>query len=81
MQVQITKWGNSLGLRLPQALASQIGIAAGQRVEVVAEGNRLVIQPAPPTYKLEDLLTNMTPEAMADAFDWGPDAGRESVDG
>jgi len=28
-------------------------------------------------YKLEDLLKGMTPEAMRDAFDWGPDRGRE----
>ena len=80
MQVQITKWGNSLGLRLPQALASQIGIAAGQKVEVIAEGNRLVVQPAAPVYRLEDLLAGMTPEAVGEAFDWGPDVGREIVD-
>jgi antitoxin MazE len=80
MQIQITKWGNSLGLRLPQALASQIGVAAGQKVEVTAEGNRLVIQAAASAYRLEDLLTNMTPKAMSEAFDWGGDVGREAVD-
>lgn len=79
MQIQITKWGNSLGLRLPHALASQIGVAAGQKVEVTADGNRLIIKAARTAYKLEDLLTNMSPETMRDAFDWGGDAGREAV--
>lgn len=31
-------------------------------------------------FKLEELLIGMTPEAMRDAFDWGPDIGREIVE-
>jgi antitoxin MazE len=31
-------------------------------------------------YILADLLRGMTPEAMHDAFDWGPDRGREVID-
>ncbi|HZC16598.1 MAG TPA: UDP-glucose/GDP-mannose dehydrogenase family protein, partial [Caulobacteraceae bacterium] len=27
----------------------------------------------------EDLFSDMTPEAMREAFDWGPDVGRENV--
>lgn len=30
-------------------------------------------------YTLADLLAGMTPEAMAAAFDWGGDRGREHV--
>ena len=37
-------------------------------------------EPAPRKYKLAELLDGMTPEAMHDAFDWGPDRGREVVD-
>jgi antitoxin MazE len=33
-----------------------------------------------PVYKLEDMLKGMTPEAMREAFDWGPDVGREKID-
>lgn len=81
MQVQISRWGNSLGLRLPRALARQVGIAEGQKVRVTADGGRLVIEAATPRYRLEDLLENVTPEAMRAAFDWGADEGREAVDG
>lgn len=81
MTIQISKWGNSLGLRLPRALARQIGVSAGQRVEVSVQGSRLIVEPAAPAYVLEDLLVNMTPATMREAFDWGDDVGGEIVDG
>lgn len=79
MQVHISKWGNSLGLRLPQAFIRQIGISEGQVVNITADENRLIIEPAGPSYRLEDLLANMTPQIMADAFNWGEDVGRENI--
>ena len=80
MQVRVTKWGNSLGIRIPKAIAARIGLGEGSRVEVVAQGDRIVISTDRPVYRLEELLEDMTPEAMRDAFDWGPDVGREVVD-
>jgi antitoxin MazE len=52
----------------------------GVRVEVEAEADRIIITPARPRYQLAELLKGMTPEAMRDAFDWGPDRGREIVE-
>ena len=80
MHVQIAKWGNSLGLRLPRALADEVGVTAGERVEITAEAGVLVVRPLRPRWTLVDLLTNMTPDAMAQAFDWGDGAGRGRID-
>ena len=77
MQVQLAKWGNSLGLRLSRALAEQIGLSAGQTVNIVADGPRLIIEPDSAAFSPQDLLVNITPAAMRAAFDWGEDAGRE----
>jgi len=77
MQVRISQWGNSLGLRLPRSLASQIGVGKGGDVSITAEGSRLIIEAARPRYSLEDVLIGMTPQAAHEAFDWGPDLGRE----
>ena len=81
MLVQVSKWGNSLGLRLPKALAQQIGVGEGHKVTVTAEGDHLVVRAVAPQWALEDLLANVTPEAMSAAFDWGDDKGREIVGG
>jgi len=81
MHVQVTKWGNSLGVRLPRALAQQIGIDEGQKVNVRASGDKIIIEPVTRRYRLQDILTNVTPRAMGEAFDWGPDVGGEKIDG
>ena len=80
MQVSVARWGNSLGLRIPKDIAEQAGLHAGSRVEVMAENGRVVVSPARPKYVLVDLLKDMTPDAMREAFDWGPDVGREIVE-
>jgi antitoxin MazE len=80
MQVQVARWGNSLGLRIPKDIARQAGLREGTRVDVAAEGDRIIISPARPRYVLADLLKGMTPQEMREAFDWGPDSGREIVE-
>ncbi len=79
MQVQISKWGNSLGVRVPKDVAAKLGLSEGSRVDVSVEGDRIVISSKRPVYKLEELLSGITPKAMRKAFDWGPDKGREKV--
>lgn len=81
MHARITRWGNSLGLRLPKDIAARVGVHEGSRVEiVVTDDHEIVLRPTHPTYTLDELLAGMTPEAMHEAFDWGPDLGREQVD-
>jgi len=79
MQVQLARWGNSLGVRIPKDIAGKLGLSEGARVEMEADGNRIVIQIDRPRYDLSELLVGMTPNAMHEAFDWGEDVGREEV--
>lgn len=80
MQVQLARWGNSLGLRIPKDIAGKVGLAEGTRVEIEADGDRIIISTSRPRYDLAEILVGMTPEAMRDAFDWGPEIGRETVE-
>jgi len=80
MKVQVSRWGNSLGVRIPKDIADRAGLRAGARVDIETQDDRIVIAPIRPRYRLEELLQGMTPEAMRQAFDWGPDLGREAID-
>ena len=80
MQVRVARWGNSLGLRIPKDIAQRVGLREGARVDIEVEGDRIVLSPARPRYVLAELLKGMTPQAMREAFDWGPDKGREVID-
>ena len=80
MKVVVARWGNSLGLRIPKDIAARAGMREGARVSVGSDGKRIVITPARPHYRLAELLRGITPEAMRDAFDWGPDRGREIIE-
>lgn len=80
MQVQVARRGNSLGVRIPKQVAERAGLREGVRVEIEVESDRIVITRARPRYVLADLLRGMTPNAMREASDWGPDKGREIVE-
>jgi len=80
MRANVSRWGNSLGVRIPKDIAGRVGLSEGAQVDIEMENDRIVISPARPRYTLEALLRGMTPQAMHEAFDWGPDRGREAVD-
>lgn len=41
----IRKWGNSLGVRLPVAIAREAKLHANQRVRISVENGRIIITP------------------------------------
>jgi antitoxin MazE len=71
-KVQITKWGNSLGLRVPRDLAARIGLSEGSRVDIEARGGRLVVTKSNRRFTLDELLAGMTPERQHRALDDAP---------
>jgi antitoxin MazE len=85
VKVKISKWGNSLGLRLPKAAVDAAGLKPGAEVDVVIEGRDLRVRSVPSIkhYRLEDLLAEMdrlAPENRPATVDWGPDRGAEIID-
>ncbi len=78
MEAQLSRWGNSLGVRIPKELASKLRLAEGMRVDIEAREGEIVIKAVRPRYCLEELLVGLTPEDIGGAFDWGPDLGREN---
>jgi antitoxin MazE len=78
MNAVVQKWGNSLALRIPKAVADQIQVAAGSEIELKVEGASLVVTAAAPRYRLSDLLKQVTPDNRPGEIDWGPPKGKEA---
>ena len=79
MSAQISRWGNSLGVRIHRQIAESVGLTEGARVEIAADDGRVVITPAVRRYTIEELVSDMTIDNVRKAFDWGRDMGREEV--
>ena len=78
MVTSIQRWGNSLAIRIPKPFASQAGLAEDTDVEIVVEGDRIVISPAKREWKLEKLLAGISPSNRHREIRWGQPKGRES---
>jgi antitoxin MazE len=81
--VEFRKWGNSLAVRIPKALADAIKASDGKRAEIKVENGTLVLRPiVKPTrksrYTLEELLSGMTRDNVPQEVDWGPRRGNEA---
>jgi antitoxin MazE len=74
---KVSLWGNSLGVRLPQAIIQQVGWKEGALVTISIEDNRIILSPAKPKYTLDELLKNATPEMQHDEVDFGEPIGEE----
>ena len=76
-EARIMRWGNSLAIRIPAALAKRAKLDVGTCVELLAtaEGFKVQKQPCQPT--LEELLSRVTDENRHEAVDWGRPVGNE----
>ena len=73
----IAKWGNSLGLRIPQNIAEQVGLNEGTPVVLEVSDGRLVVKPKRKKYSLAELLEGITPENLHPETDTGEEVGNE----
>ena len=73
----VNKWGNSLGVRIPQDIALAVGFGVGTVVNVEVVDNKVVISPRQKKYQLDELLVGVTPELIGGEYDWGVPVGRE----
>lgn len=77
MRTQVSRWGNSLGVRIPKAYAEELGLAEGATVDVKVSGRNLVMEPAQREYALEELVSGITPKNRHAETDWSAPRGKE----
>ncbi|XBS68920.1 AbrB/MazE/SpoVT family DNA-binding domain-containing protein [Acerihabitans sp. KWT182] len=76
MSTAISKWGNGVGLRIPQPFLWQLGLEVGDRVEFKIVNDKIIISKSGPT--LEELLGRCTAENRHDEL-FGDSQGKEML--
>lgn len=78
MVAKAQKWGNSLAVRLPKAMAEECGIEADSPIEIVREENCIIIRPVTrKEMSLESLLSRITEDNIHSEVATGKPAGKE----
>jgi antitoxin MazE len=75
---RVQKWGNSLGLRIPKALAAEAKVGEGCPVELSIEKGALLVRPLRRRYTLDELLTQVTKSNIHGELSSGAPMGREA---
>jgi antitoxin MazE len=74
----VTKWGNSLAVRIPQHVVKEIQLTEGAEVDLLVIDGNLVIKPRPRRrYSLEELTAAITPENLHSEVEAGIAVGNE----
>ena len=77
METRVSRWGNSLAVRLPRSVAEEAGVTEGDLVDVVVQERSIVVRPRTRRYTLEDLLSGLPEGFEPETTDWGPPRGKE----
>jgi antitoxin MazE len=79
MKTRVQKWGNSLGIRIPKALAQEVALETDSEVDLTAQDGRLVISPTiPKAVSLRHLLSRVTEANTHGEVSMGQVEGREA---
>ena len=72
----VSKWGNSLAVRIPKGIAEQCKIVEGSSVQMDAYSDRIVIRKH--SYDLSALVDQITSYNIHDEQGFGAPLGKES---
>jgi len=79
MKTKISRWGNSLALRLPRKLAASHNLEEGSSVEIIEELGELKVRAVKEMkYSLNELLAGVTDENRHEEVETGSSVGKES---
>ena len=78
-ETTVSKWGNSLAVRIPQLIARQASLSEGDCVALaVASDGGIVLRPTRRRYELSELVSRITTKNRHRETDWGQAQGEES---
>ena len=78
MKTQLSRWGNSLAVRIPKHVAAAAKLKAGDAVDLEVEGPGAVkLQKPEKKPTLKELIEGIRPENLHGEMDWEEPRGNE----
>jgi antitoxin MazE len=79
-ETTVSKWGNSLAIRIPRALADEAHLSEGDSLAMdLGRDGAIVLRPARKKYDLSELVSRITVKNRHRETDWGPPQGKEAL--
>jgi len=76
MKATISRWGNSLALRIPKSAIEAAGLREGDVVDVQEDGGILRIARSS-RIDIDEMIESIDPATIHAEVNWGPTVGRE----
>ena len=78
-ETTVSKWGNSLAVRIPQGIAKQAHIGEGDSLALALQRDgSILLRSTRRRYRLSELVAQITPRNRHRETDWGAPVGEES---
>jgi antitoxin MazE len=76
MEIVIKKWGNSLGIRIPNLIVREFSLKDGSFVEITDVGNEIIIKPKRKN-KLSEMLDAINEQNIHEEIETNVPVGKE----
>jgi len=76
MEAMVNKWGNSLGIRIPNLIARQLSLKDGSYIDIEENGNKILITPIKKN-RLSEMLNKINEQNLHVEIDTGKPVGKE----
>ena len=78
MEARLQKWGNSVGIRIPNSLLKSLNLSINDKINLVEEDNKIIITKSKKSkIDLKELFEKYNGENLAKEFEWDDPVGKE----
>jgi antitoxin MazE len=78
MRVKAQRWGNSIAVRIPKAVAEAASVKEQDEMDIEVRDGMIQLRPRAPEASLDELLAGVTPENLHGEMDFGRPVGHEA---
>ncbi len=78
MEARLQKWGNSIGIRIPNSILKDMNLKFNDILVFKQEDNKIIMSiKKDKKISLKDRFENYEGDCVSESFDWGEPMGKE----